>query len=52
VLEISTGTIKVEEIYEGEHRDPVVGCAWMPLSKKQSSFATIDTTGGLYIWKE
>ena len=52
VLDISTGEIKVEEIYQGEHSSPVVGCAWMPTNKQQSAFATIDTTGGLYIWQE
>jgi hypothetical protein len=42
--------MQIEEIYEGEHMSPVVGCAWMPLNKKQSSFATIDTAGALMIW--
>ena len=49
VMDIKSGAIQVEEVYE-EHIASVVGCAWMPQTKT-SAFATIDKSGGLYVWK-
>ena len=50
VMDMKSGAIQVEEIYE-EHIAAVVGCGWMPQTKT-SAFATIDRSGGLYVWKD
>jgi hypothetical protein len=48
VLDIKTGNqCKIAEVYEDEHEYAVVGAEWIP---GQSSFVTIDCTGGLYMW--
>jgi len=39
---------KLVEVYE-EHITPVVACEWQP---RGSTFATVDTTGGLYVWQD
>jgi WD40 repeat protein len=49
VLDIKKGQWKIEEIHEDLHSDPVVGCEWQP---RGSLFATIDRSGGLYVWKD
>ena len=48
VLNLKNQTFALEEIYE-EHNSGVRGVTWLP--GKTPSFASIDSTGGLYLWK-
>ena len=48
ILDIKTGNqMEIEEIYDDHHVYTVGGAEWVP---GQSSFATIDKSGGLMLW--
>lgn len=51
VLDIANGKIQMEEAYCDDHKSGVVGAAWMP-STKSATFATIDKSGQLNVWRE
>ena len=50
VLDIkNAGQCNIAEIYEDEHDYAVIGAEWVP---SKSSFCTIDSAGGLYMWSK
>lgn len=40
---------ELEEMFEGEHTNRIVGCAWQ--RKNGNKIATIDAIGNLFIWE-